>query len=373
MHIANLPLDLGPDDQLGALSRKLDALQTRGVPLAIAASQHLRRQLQAAEVKSGSRGGEAVAVHPTAMMTERERDVLLEEMRTLQRLLTMARPGGGGAGRSASPGGGLLPPHSVTLGMRHVSGVRHVGGSQLPAHSSGHNSGWASDLGGMDAAGSGANEPGHPGGVTNLGMPTSATGFGEHHLGAAMGLNDGIELIDADDAPMIGNDGLPDLAAGGLFGMVDSVVPGHLGSTHHMGDRNPTEEDEEEEDGGMLVDGDDMVGDDALGAMLGREIAREEGQLREFAGGRAGDAAGGAGDRDGPTAHEPMDDAVPRGTIIAGTGDDPSRDGSRVVVPLVESPYGTTSSKKSKSLRDGDQTDDEDEEDDEDLSTGVAA
>jgi len=119
----------------------------------------------------------------------------------------------------------------------------------------------------------------------------------------------------------------------------------------------------------MLVDGDDMVGDDALGAMLGREIAREEG-AREFAGGRAGDAAG-AGDRDGPTAHEPMDDAVPRGTI-AGTGDDPSRDGSRVVVPLVESPL-TTSSKKSKSLRDGDQTDDEDEEDDEDLSTGVAA
>ena len=122
MHIANLPLDLGPDDQLGALSRKLDALQTRVVPLAIAASQHLRRQLQAAEVKSGSRGGEAVAVHPTAMMTERERDVLLEEMRTLQRLLTMARPGGGGAGRSASPGGGLLPPHSVTLGSATSAG-----------------------------------------------------------------------------------------------------------------------------------------------------------------------------------------------------------------------------------------------------------
>ena len=42
-----------------------------------------------------------------------------------------------------------------------------------------------------------------------------------------------------------------------------------------------------------------------------------------------------------------------------------------VVAVAVESP--SNGAKKSKSLRDGDQTDDEDEEDDEDLSTGVAA
>ena len=63
----------------------------------------------------------------------------------------------------------------------------------------------------------------------------------------------------------------PGESIGGLFGMVDSVVP--MGSA--MVDRVT---EEENEDGGMLVDGDDMVGDDdALGAMLGREIAREEG------------------------------------------------------------------------------------------------
>ena len=39
-----------PGDQLLLLSRKLEALQTRVVPLAIAASQHLRKQLQLAEV-----------------------------------------------------------------------------------------------------------------------------------------------------------------------------------------------------------------------------------------------------------------------------------------------------------------------------------
>ena len=346
-HIANLPLDLGPDDQLGALSRKLDALQTRVVPLAIAASQHLRRQLQAAEVKSGSRGGEAVAVHPTAMMTERERDVLLEEMRTLQRLLTMARPGGGDAR--------LLPPH----GLRHQRGVHHQQGVHRGVATQFH-----SDLGGMDAnMGAGANQ-----GVSVPNLGGEATGFGTLGPMAQMGLND-VELIDA-DVVGVGND--MDLvpnneSIGGLFGMVDTggMVP--MGST--MVDARMVDE-EEDEDGGMLVDGDDMVGeDDALGAMLGREIAREEGAR---GGGRAGDD----GDGDGP-----MDDAggPPVAVAVAVDGDGAARtigggdDPAVVAVMPLESPMANGAKKSKSLLRDGDQTDDEDEEDDEDLSTGVAA
>ena len=105
-------------DQLGALSRKLDALQTRVVPLAIAASQHLRRQLQLAETRSANGGGMSVPVHPTAMMTERERDVLLEEMRVLQRLLTMAQPGSGDLNNG--------PPLPLNGGLGNV-GVGGVG------------------------------------------------------------------------------------------------------------------------------------------------------------------------------------------------------------------------------------------------------
>ena len=322
-------LDLGPDDQFGALSRKLDALQTRVVPLAIAASQHLRRQLQAAEVKSARVGGEAVAVHPTAMMTERERDVLLEEMRTLQRLLTMARPGG----VPGADAGRLLPPH----------GLRHQGVQPPGAHPVAQ---FPSDLGGL-----GANQAGVP----NLGG--EATGFGALPGMQTMGLND-VELIDADDA-VIGNDmdlAGPGESIGGLFGMVDSVVP--MGSA--MVDRVT---EEENEDGGMLVDGDDMVGDDdALGAMLGREIAREEGARVT---GRAG--ADGDGPTVEPVAVEPVAvDGDGDGARTIGGGDVPA-----VVAVAVESP--SNGAKKSKSLRDGDQTDDEDEEDDEDLSTGVAA
>ena len=339
-------LDLGPDDQLGALSRKLDALQTRVVPLAIAASQHLRRRLQAAETRSAHSGGEAVAVHPTAMMTERERDVLLEEMRTLQRLLTMARPGGGDAR--------LLPPH----GLRHQRGVHHQQGVHRGVAAQFH-----SDLGGMDAVGAGANQ-----GVSVPNLGGEATGFGTLGPMAQMGLND-VELIDA-DVVGVGND--MDLvpnneSIGGLFGMVDTggMVP--MGST--MVDARMVDE-EEDEDGGMLVDGDDMVGeDDALGAMLGREIAREEGA-------RGGDRAGDDGDGDGP-----MDDAggPPVAVAVAVDGDGAARtiggsdDPAVVAVMPLESPMANGAKKSKSLLRDGDQTDDEDEEDDEDLSTGVAA
>lgn len=86
---------VNPGDQLGLLSRKLEALQTRVVPLAIAASQHLRMQLQSAEQRGaeGARDGQVRSSMPaSAMMTEGERATLLEEMEVLQRLLTLARP-----------------------------------------------------------------------------------------------------------------------------------------------------------------------------------------------------------------------------------------------------------------------------------------
>ena len=86
-------------DQLGLLSRKLEALQTRVVPLAIAASQHLRKQLQLSQL-SASRGGQP---HPGVMMTDRERATLLEEMESLQRLLSWSDPSRGGAADGQHP------------------------------------------------------------------------------------------------------------------------------------------------------------------------------------------------------------------------------------------------------------------------------
>lgn len=211
--------------------------------------------------------------------------------------------------------------------------------------------------------GAGANQAS---GVPNLGG--EATGFGTLGPMAQMGLND-VELIDA-DVVGVGND--MDLvpnneSIGGLFGMVDTggMVP--MGST--MVDARMVDE-EEDEDGGMLVDGDDMVGeDDALGAMLGREIAREEGA-------RGGDRAGDDGDGDGP-----MDDAggPPVAVAVAVDGDGAARtiggsdDPAVVAVMPLESPMANGAKKSKSLLHDGDQTDDEDEEDDEDLSTGVAA
>jgi len=79
------PVGSDSGDQLGLLGRKLDALQTRVVPLAIAASQHLRRQLQISHL-AVQRGG-SPNTHPSAMMTENERSTLLQEMDVLQRLL----------------------------------------------------------------------------------------------------------------------------------------------------------------------------------------------------------------------------------------------------------------------------------------------
>ena len=91
----------GMGDQLGLLSRKLDALHTRVTPLAIAASQYLRKQLQLSR-SSAARGGQ---VPPAAMMTEGERATLLEELEALHRLLSWSG-GGGGAGSSvATPSG----------------------------------------------------------------------------------------------------------------------------------------------------------------------------------------------------------------------------------------------------------------------------
>lgn len=85
----------GQGDQLGLLGRKLDALQTRVVPLAIAASQHLRKQLQISQL----RGGQGSQTHPSAsVMTENERAILLEEMDSLQQLLHWNDGSHGGQG-----------------------------------------------------------------------------------------------------------------------------------------------------------------------------------------------------------------------------------------------------------------------------------
>ena len=320
---AALLSEFGPHDQLGALSRKLDALQTRVVPLAIAASQHLRRQLQLAETRSANGGGMSVPVHPTAMMTERERDVLLEEMRVLQRLLTMAQPGSGDLNNG--------PPLPLNGGLGNVG----VGGVGPPGRVS--NRGPYGDalgacptdldamLGAAAGAGGGPGMGGKAGSFSNLG---------------------GVEIaMDVDslalDADPNGHDGL-DLGApgpGGLFG----------GGGGGMND--------DEEDGDIqLVDGDVHVpvGDDALGAMLGRELSGGDTNEdnREVPG-----SIPGRGER------EPVITAVDSATLVpmhpyGQTGGD---------VYVKPSSYGHTV------VKNADQTDDEDEDDEDDLSTGVAA
>ena len=318
---AALLSEFGPHDQLGALSRKLDALQTRVVPLAIAASQHLRRQLQLAETRSANGGGMSVPVHPTAMMTERERDVLLEEMRVLQRLLTMAQPGSGDL-NNGSP-----LPLNGGLGNVGVGGVGPPGrvsnrgpyGDALGAY--------PTDLDAMLGAAAGA--------VGGPGMGGKAGSFS--NLG-------GVEIaMDVDslalDADPNGHDGL-DLGApgpGGLFGTGGGM--------------------NDDEDGDIqLVDGDVHVpvGDDALGAMLGRELSGGDTNEdnREVPG-----SIPGRGER------EPVITAVDSATLVpmhpyGQTGGD---------VYVKPSSYGHTV------VKNADQTDDEDEDDEDDLSTGVAA
>ena len=316
---AALLSEFGPHDQLGALSRKLDALQTRVVPLAIAASQHLRRQLQLAETRSANGGGMSVPVHPTAMMTERERDVLLEEMRVLQRLLTMAQPGSGDLNNGPLPlNGGLGPVGVGGSGPPGRVPNRGPSGDALGAY--------PTDLDAMLGAAAGA--------VGGPGMGGKAGSFS--NLG-------GVEIaMDVDslalDADPNGHDGL-DLGAapGGLFG---------------GGGMN-----DDEEDGDIqLVDGDVHVpvGDDALGAMLGRELSGGDTNEdnREVPG-----SIPGRGER------EPVITAVDSATLVpmhpyGQTGGD---------VYVKPSSYGHTV------VKNADQTDDEDEDDEDDLSTGVAA
>jgi hypothetical protein len=319
---AALLSEFGPHDQLGALSRKLDALQTRVVPLAIAASQHLRRQLQLAETRSANGGGMSVPVHPTAMMTERERDVLLEEMRVLQRLLTMAQPGSGDMNNGPLPlNGGLGPVGVGGVGPPGRVSNRGPYGDALGAY--------PTDLDAMLGAAAGA--------VGGPGMGGKAGSFS--NLG-------GVEIaMDVDslalDADPNGHDGL-DLGApgpGGLFG----------GGGGGMND--------DEEDGDIqLVDGDVHVpvGDDALGAMLGRELSGGDTNEdnREVPG-----SIPGRGER------EPVITAVDSATLVpmhpyGQTGGD---------VYVKPSSYGHTV------VKNADQTDDEDEDDEDDLSTGVAA
>jgi hypothetical protein len=318
---AALLSEFGPHDQLGALSRKLDALQTRVVPLAIAASQHLRRQLQLAETRSANGGGMSVPVHPTAMMTERERDVLLEEMRVLQRLLTMAQPGSGDLNNG--------PPLPLNGGLGNVG----VGGVGPPGRVSNRGpygdalGAYPTDLDAMLGAAAGA--------VGGPGMGGKAGSFS--NLG-------GVEIaMDVDslalDADPNGHDGL-DLGApgpGGLFGTGGGM--------------------NDDEDGDIqLVDGDVHVpvGDDALGAMLGRELSGGDTNEdnREVPG-----SIPGRGER------EPVITAVDSATLVpmhpyGQTGGD---------VYVKPSSYGHTV------VKNADQTDDEDEDDEDDLSTGVAA
>jgi hypothetical protein len=317
---AALLSEFGPHDQLGALSRKLDALQTRVVPLAIAASQHLRRQLQLAETRSANGGGMSVPVHPTAMMTERERDVLLEEMRVLQRLLTMAQPGSGDMNNGPLPlNGGLGPVGVGGVGPPGRVSNRGPYGDALGAY--------PTDLDAMLGAAAGA--------VGGPGMGGKAGSFS--NLG-------GVEIaMDVDslalDADPNGHDGL-DLGApgpGGLFGTGGGM--------------------NDDEDGDIqLVDGDVHVpvGDDALGAMLGRELSGGDTNEdnREVPG-----SIPGRGER------EPVITAVDSATLVpmhpyGQTGGD---------VYVKPSSYGHTV------VKNADQTDDEDEDDEDDLSTGVAA
>ena len=319
---AALLSEFGPHDQLGALSRKLDALQTRVVPLAIAASQHLRRKLQLAETRSANGGGMSVPVHPTAMMTERERDVLLEEMRVLQRLLTMAQPGG-------DLNNGALP----------LNGGLGVGGSGPPGRFSNRGpygdalGAYPTDLDAMLGAAAGA-----VGGPGTGGKAGSFSNLG------------GVEIaMDVDslalDADPNGHDGL-DLGAPG---------PGGLFGGGAMND--------DEEDGDIqLVDGDVHlpVGDDALGAMLGRELIDNPpgGDTNAEDNREVPGSIPGRGEREACVTVVDSPTLVPMHAYGQTGGD----------VYAKPSSYGHTV------VKNADQTDDEDDdEDDDDLSTGVAA
>jgi hypothetical protein len=126
-HVAHMSLSANPGDQLGLLSRKLDALQTRVAPLAIAASQHLRKQLQLSQLATAR--GANPQMHPSAMMTENERATLLEEMEVLQRLLRWSD--GGDASRGREHG---YPPMPRGGGARFFDGGSYAGeGAGMPA------------------------------------------------------------------------------------------------------------------------------------------------------------------------------------------------------------------------------------------------
>ena len=128
-HVAHMSLSTNPGDQLGLLSRKLDALQTRVAPLAIAASQHLRKQLQLSQLATAR--GANPQMHPSAMMTENERATLLEEMEVLQRLLRWSD--GGDASRGREHGYPPMPPPRGG-GERFFDGGSYAGeGAGMPA------------------------------------------------------------------------------------------------------------------------------------------------------------------------------------------------------------------------------------------------
>ena len=128
-HVAHMSLSTNPGDQLGLLSRKLDALQTRVAPLAIAASQHLRKQLQLSQLATAR--GANPQMHPSAMMTENERATLLEEMEVLQRLLRWSDDGDASRGREH--GYPPMPPPRGG-GARFFDGGSYAGeGAGMPA------------------------------------------------------------------------------------------------------------------------------------------------------------------------------------------------------------------------------------------------
>ena len=131
-HTAHAFMSANPGDQLGLLSRKLDALQTRVAPLAIAASQHLRKQLQLSRA-AAARGGDP-QTHPSAMMTDSERATLLDEMEVLQRLLRWSDGDGGRERAAVSHGYGYPPMPRGGGGARFFDGGAYAGeGAGMPA------------------------------------------------------------------------------------------------------------------------------------------------------------------------------------------------------------------------------------------------
>ena len=142
-HIAHMSMSANPGDQLGLLSRKLDALQTRVAPLAIAASQHLRKQLQLSHA-AAARGGNP-QTHHSAMMTDNERATLLEEMDVLQRLLRWSDGGDGGREHaSVAHGYPPMPRGGGGGGARFFDGGAYAGeGAGLPAPRGGPDPGMA--------------------------------------------------------------------------------------------------------------------------------------------------------------------------------------------------------------------------------------